>query len=276
MSVPLVYDEVLYGVLTVYSQTEAAFDEIYENLFADVSSLVVNYSRIIEQRQAGSQQMHTELEFSLGDEAFPLRRLAAATDSRIRFDTVAEREGDTVRVLVTVVDGDAATVLEQASSMTSIDAAERFGAVEHNQLSLRLRTPFLESVVSKHGGTLVEAISDADGTTFRVALPANVAYRPILDSLTSRYDDLDLVAKRQRRTQAVPDSTRVEDLLTERQFEILNAAFYGGYYETPRRVKGEELAESFGISGPAVYNHLQAAHRRVLEAVFEPAAETTE
>ncbi|MFC7018611.1 MULTISPECIES: PAS domain S-box protein [Haloarcula] len=276
VSVPLVYDEVLYGVLTVYSQTEAAFDGIYENLFADVASLVVNYSRILEQRQAGSQQMHTGLEFSLGDEAFPLRRLAAATDSTIRFDTVAEREGDTVRVLVTVVDGDAATVLEHASSMTSIDAAEWFGAVEHNQLSLCLRTPFLESVVSKHGGTLVEAISDADGTTFRVELPANVAYRPILDSLTSRYDDLDLVAKRQRRTQAVPDATRVEDLLTERQYEILNAAFYGGYYETPRRVKGEELAESFGISGPAVYNHLQAAHRRVLEAVFEPAAETAE
>ncbi|WP_302081297.1 PAS domain S-box protein [Salinibaculum rarum] len=275
-SVPLLYDGVLYGVLTVYSHTEAAFDGIYETLLADVASLVVNYSRILEQRQAGTQQMHTELEFTLGDETFPLQRLATATDATIRFDTVAEREGDTVRILVTVVDGDAATVLEQASSMTSIEAAEWFGAVEHNQLSLLLRKPFLESVVSKHAGKLLEATSGADGTTFRVELPANVSYRPILDSLISRYDDLDLVAKRQRRTQAVPDARQVEDLLTERQHEILNAAFYGGYYETPRRVKGEDLAESFGISGPAVYNHLQAAHRRVLEAVFEPAAETNE
>jgi predicted DNA binding protein len=141
---------------------------------------------------------------------------------------------------------------------------------------LHLRKPFLESVVSKHGGKLLEAVSDGDGTTFRVELPANVSYRPILDSLISRYDDLDLVAKRQRRKQAVPDAGEIEELLTERQHEILNTAFYGGYYETPRRVKGEDLADSFGISGPAVYNHLQAAHHRVLEAVFEPAAETNE
>ena len=273
-SVPLVYDDVLYGVLTVYSHIEEAFDGIYENLLADVASLVVNYSRILEQRQAGTQQMQTELEFALGDETFPLQRLATATDSTIRFDTVAEREGDNVRVLLTVVNGDAATVLEEASSMTSIDAAEWFGAVEHNQLSLLLRKPFLESVVSKHGGKLLEAVSDGDGTTFRVELPANVSQRPMLDSLTSRYEDIDLEAKRQRRKQAVPDVREVTDLLTERQNEILNAAFYGGYYETPRRVKGDDLAESFGISGPAIYNHLQAAHRRVLAAVFEPEPET--
>jgi PAS domain S-box-containing protein len=275
-SVPLVYDDVLYGVLTAYSHTESAFGGIYETLFANVASLVVNYSRILEQRQSGTQQMQTELEFTLGDEAFPLQRLAAATDSTIRFDTVVEREGETVRILVTVIDGDAATVLEQASSMTSIDTAEWFGAVEHDQLSVLLRKPFLESVVSKHGGTLLDAVSDSDGTTFRVELPANVSYRPVLDSLTSRYEDLDLVAKRQRHKQAVPDVRQVEDLLTERQQEILNAAFYGGYYETPRRIKGKDLAESFGISGPAVYNHLQAAHRRLLEAVLVPASETNE
>jgi predicted DNA binding protein len=36
-------------------------------------------------------------------------------------------------------------------------------------------------------------------------------------------------------------------------------------------VTGEDLAESFDISSPAVYNHLQAAHRTLLETVFGPA-----
>ena len=275
-SVPLVYDEVLYGVLSVYSETEDAFDGIYEDLLTDVASLTVNYSRILDQRQVGSQRMHTELEFELTDSAFPLHRLAAATESRIRFDTVAERTSEHVRLLVTVVDGDAEAVLDRAAGMTSIDAADWFGAVEHSQLSLLVRKPFLESVVSKHGGRLLESVSDGTVTTFRVELPANVSQRPIFDSLTSRYEGIDLVAKRQRHSQSVPDANQIDQLLTDRQCEVLNAAFHGGYYETPRRVKGEDLAESFGISGPAVYNHLQAAHRTLLERIFDSEPENND
>lgn len=268
-SIPLLYDDVLYGVLTVYSRTENAFDGIYDDLFGDVASLMVNYSRILDQRQVGTGRMHTELEFGLTDSNYPLQRLAAATDSTIRLDTVAERTADHIRLLVTVVDGDAAAVLDRASSMTGIDAAGWFGDTEHSQLSLLVRKPFLESLVSKHGGRLLGSVSDEAGTSFRLEIPATLSQRPIFDSLTSRYEEIDLVAKRQQHSQAVPDTRRIEDLLTDRQYEIINAAFHGGYYETPRRVQGEDLAESFDISGPAVYNHLQAAHRTLLEAVFD-------
>jgi PAS domain S-box-containing protein len=275
-SVPLLYDGVLYGVLTAYSRTEEVFDELYESLLTDVASLMVNYSRILDQRQVGSQRLHTELEFELADSTYPIQRLAAATGATIGLDTVAERTADSVRVLVTVLDGDARAVLEQASSIASVDAADWFGAAEHSQLSLLVAKPFLESLVSKHGGRLVESVSDEEGTSFRVRLAANVSQRPIYDSLTTRYEEIDLVAKRQVHTQSLPGTSEIREILTERQAEILNAAFYGGYYRTPRRVKGEELAESFGISGPAVYNHLQAAHQRVLERVFESGVETND
>jgi len=275
-SVPLVYDGVLYGVLTAYSRTEAAFGGLYESLFTDVASLMVNYSRILDQRQLGSQRLHTEIEFELSDPTYPLQRLAAATGATIRLDTVAERTADRVRVLVTVLEGDAAAVLERAKSIASIDAADWFGAVEHSQLSLLVGKPFLESLISKHGGRLVESISDEQGTSLRVRLAANVSQRPIYDSLTSRYTEIDLVAKRQTDARTLPGTGEIEEILTDRQSEILNAAFHGGYYQTPRQVKGEDLAESFGISGPAVYNHLQAAHQRILETVFGSGTETND
>jgi len=276
VSAPLVYDDVLYGVLTVYSQTEDAFDGIYEDLFRDVASLIMNYSRILDRQQVGSQRIHTELEFELSDSRFPLQRLATATESTIRFDTVAERDADHVRVLVTVVEGDAERVLDRARSMTSIDAADWFGDTEHSQLSLLVRKPFLESLINKHGGQLQESVTEGSTTTAHVELPANVSQRPIFDSLTSQYQDIELVAKRQRHSQATPDAREIGDMLTDRQYEILNAAFHGGYYETPRRIKGAELAESFDISGPAVYNHLQAAHRTLLETMLESAPEINE
>lgn len=269
-SAPLVYDSVLYGVLTVYSRTAEAFGGLYENLFADVASLMVNYSRILDQRQVGSRRFHTELEFELADSTYPLQRLATATGATIRLDTVIERTADHVRVLVTVQEGDPQEVLDRATSIASIDTADWFGAVEHSQLSLLVGKPFLESLISKHGGRLVESVSDEERTTLRIRIAANVSQRPIYDSLTSRYAEIDLVAKRQAHARTLPGSGDIEEILTERQAEILTAAFHGGYYRTPRRVKGEDLAESFGISGPAVYNHLQAAHQRVLETVFGP------
>ena len=275
-SVPLVYDGVLYGVLSAYSLSEAAFDGIYADLLTDVASLLVNYSRILEQRQGGTGRLYTELEFELRDPSDPLQRLAAATDSTIRFDTVAERTDDHTGILVTVVDGDPERVLEHAESMTSLGDVGWFGDREHRQLTLLVRTPFLESAISKHGGRLLDAESTASGTTVRIDIPEAVPHRPVLDSLTSRYEDIDLVAKRQTHRRSVPDAVQIEDLLTDRQCEILNAAFHGGYYETPRQVTGQEIAESLGISGPAVSNHLQAAHRTLLGTVFDSTPKTSD
>ncbi|MFC6757001.1 bacterio-opsin activator domain-containing protein [Halomicroarcula sp. GCM10025894] len=274
LSTPLVYDDVLYGVLTVYSCTEGAFDTLYDNFVTDVATLLVNYSRILEQREAGSQQQHTTLEFELTGQTYPLQRLANATDSTVQFDTVAEHTPDDVRILATVLEGDAEAVLDHAQSMASIDTASWFGSADHRQLSLVVRKPFLATLVGKHGGRLVETVSKPDVTAATIELPDSVSKRPLLDSLTSRYDRIELLAQRHSADPAVGGQADLTDVLTERQSEILNAAYHGGYYETPRGVTGEDLAASFGISSPAVYNHLQAAHRRILRTVLDVGAGT--
>ncbi len=268
--IPLVYADVLYGVLTAYSRTEDAFGQMYEDLLTDVTSLVGNYSRILEHRYEASDREFIELEFALSDATYPLQRLATETDATLRYDTVAESTTDAVRCLVTVEHGDAEQVLERARSTASVVDAEWFGTVEHGQLSLWIKRPFLASVVVKHGGRLLESTTTADETTVRVALPTTASPRPLLDSITSRYPDIDLLAQRRTASPDGPETATVADRLTDRQHEILNAAYHGGYYETPRKVTGEGLAESFGISSPAVYNHLQAAHRTLLETVFDP------
>jgi hypothetical protein len=56
--------------------------------------------------------------------------------------------------------------------VTTEHAAEWFGVADHSQLSLLVRKPFFESVISKHGGRLLDSASDVTGTTFRVELPA--------------------------------------------------------------------------------------------------------
>ncbi|MFB6227528.1 MAG: bacterio-opsin activator domain-containing protein [Halobacteriales archaeon] len=268
MSVPLVYDDVLYGVLTVYSRGDSEFEEPYEDLLRSVASLLVNYGRMLKQRRHGDGEGTLELAFDLSDSTYPLQLLATETASRIRYDTLVERTPEGDRVLATVVEGDHEAVYEWASGAATIRDVEWFGDPEDRQLSLTVQRPFLASEVEKHGGQLVHAVSGEGDTRIRIHLSRSVSKRPLLAALTTRYCDIDLVAQRQADGPDFPEAMAVTDLLTDRQYETLNAAYHGGYYETPRGVTGEELAASFDISSPATYNHLQAAHRALLGRVF--------
>jgi predicted DNA binding protein/PAS domain-containing protein len=264
-SIPLVYEDVLYGVLTVFSRTQDAFGQTYEYLLEDIASLLMNYSRVLEHRHSGSHQVYTELEFEVADATYPLHQLGTETDATLRYETTIEDTDAEVRCLVTVEEGSLERVLERAAAVTSIVDAEQFGGDETDRVFLIVKKPFLASEVEKHGGRLVESVSDGTVTELRITLPRTVSNRPLLDSIATRYGAADLVAQRTTTASVLADPSRSVDRLTDRQYEVLNAAYHGGYYETPREVTGEELAESFGISNPAIYSHLQAAHRKLLE-----------
>jgi predicted DNA binding protein len=49
---------------------------------------------------------------------------------------------------------------------------------------------------------------------------------------------------------------------------VLEAAFFAGYFEWPRDVSGEDLAESLGVSSPTFHQHLRNAQRKLLDAVL--------
>lgn len=61
------------------------------------------------------------------------------------------------------------------------------------------------------------------------------------------------------------ETTKYGDLgLPERQFETIVCAYECGYYDVPRRVTQEELAERFDISHQALSERLRRAHETVV------------
>jgi predicted DNA binding protein len=62
---------------------------------------------------------------------------------------------------------------------------------------------------------------------------------------------------------------QVEELLTERQRSVLEAAFYGGYFEWPRSVSGKEVASSLGVAPPTFSQHIRKAERKILGLLLE-------
>ena len=68
-----------------------------------------------------------------------------------------------------------------------------------------------------------------------------------------------------------PASFHQDDMLanlTGRQREVLIAAKRHGYYDYPRRMNAEELAERVGISKATVVEHLRKAEGRLMETLL--------
>jgi hypothetical protein len=64
------------------------------------------------------------------------------------------------------------------------------------------------------------------------------------------------------------DSDDSEYGLTDRQQEALTLALARGYYESPRQVSTDELAEELGISQPATSDLLRRAERQLMSSAL--------
>ena len=66
------------------------------------------------------------------------------------------------------------------------------------------------------------------------------------------------------------DYTRRDMLsvLTDRQREVLVAAYRHGYYDMPRGIGSQRLAERVGLAKPTMLEHLRKAERRLLAEVM--------
>jgi predicted DNA binding protein len=119
-----------------------------------------------------------------------------------------------------------------------------------------------------NGGSLLEARA-SDGWW-----QVTVRYRD-RDTLCDAYDRLierginaDL-----RRVTDVTDATGHETRLTPEQQEALEAALEHGYFEIPRAVSMEELADELGISHQALSERFRRAYETLVDAELQPAGE---
>lgn len=59
-----------------------------------------------------------------------------------------------------------------------------------------------------------------------------------------------------------------ESQVTDRQREVVREALSRGYYDWPRKITNEELAEELGISRATLHEHLRKAERTLLSSVL--------
>jgi len=104
-----------------------------------------------------------------------------------------------------------------------------------------------------------------------VEAPTDADARTIQETLTEHAPGFELVAKQERERRPTPEDedSPIRDELTERQLEVLRAAYLAGYYEWPRDTTAEQLADTLDIASSTLHQHLRRAERNLFDELLE-------
>jgi PAS domain S-box-containing protein len=272
-AIPVVHDGTLYGVLAVYSGYPDAFGGEEWEVIGQLGEVVGHAIAAVERKRALTSDEVLELEFRI-PEYFERGDASVSIDGTVTFDRTIP-VGDGAYLQIGTATEDAMPALEALAEDSSVPSVETVTVLDEDDGVIRFEVRQVEppgvEIIAAHNGYLEGArIEDGDFHA-TVQLPRGVDVRRITEALQEAYPTMTLLSKRNV-TRAENPSRRLrrvfEEELTDRQRATLKAAYFGDYFESPRGVTQEELAETMDVSSPTVIHHLREAERKVMDALF--------
>lgn len=270
ISVPLLYEGVLYGALTIYSTTPDNFDELTENVLTELGELIGYAINTINQRNALLEDGTVDLTFEISDAEDVFVNLTKRLSTTIRIKNISERSEDSSLVYVTVDDVDSERMLDVCEEVIGIEDVTLISDAEPALFEVTTTRGCIATRVADLGANIRSVTVMEDGCELHVAVPQSQDVQTFVRYISDQYPDVTLTTQEDRPDPTSPTSRRLlEDNLTERQADILRTAYYSGYFDRPRKRTGTDIADSLDISQPAFAKQLRVAQYRLLTALLE-------
>ncbi len=270
ISVPLVYDGFLYGVMAIYSEQADAFDDRTKSVLTELGELVGYALNTSDQRNALLGGGTVDVTFDLTGTTDLFIQLADHVSADIRILNITPRSEETYLVHFVCEDAEDEKVQTVADGLSSIDELRVISEADQTMFEAVVIGDCLVTTLATVGVNIRSVV--AAGTHCRVtgSLPEGRAHQTLVQQLKDEYPDID-VAIHQRGTSspALPWMGLLNDALTERQRDILATTYYSGYFDQQRKRTGTEIADLLGISQPAFSTQLRAAQRNLLSPIFD-------
>ncbi|WP_436909119.1 PAS domain S-box protein [Halosimplex marinum] len=270
-AVPLTYDGITHGVLTVGTDSPKAFGDREREVLAQLGTSIANALAAVERRRALESDETVELEFAGGGDALPFARAAEAAGCRVSLERTVSRQDGPVSVYYGF-EGDVPADAPEIAARTLPGSVDVVADDESSTLVESRADGWFGAPLAEYGGVLREASADPDGATVVVEVPRQADVRSFVERLAEIAPSLDLAARRQhRRRDRTPAelADRAREELTDRQFEVLRTALSAGYFEWPRENDGGEVADRLDITQPTFNKHLRIAEREVFGLLFD-------
>jgi PAS domain S-box-containing protein len=273
-AVPLSYHGVSYGVLAVYAREPDPFDERARRLLARFADAVAFASHSLELENALATDAVTEATILVDDESYYLVELArtgAFADCEEFRVAGSVPRGDTAVIQYVAVRGSTPALRERLAAHPAVTDVSVIVETEPVRLQVTVTDPVPEGVLAGQGVVVTETVVDRDGATLSIELPAREALQSVASALESEYEGVSVRSSitRDREDRNWQGGCFQRADLTDKQLAALQAAYYNGYFERPRRATATEIAASLDVSHSTFLQHLHRAQEKLFESHFE-------
>ncbi len=267
-SVPVQYNDLMYGALSVYSNQPRAFEGILGDLLADLGETIGNAINGLETKRSLHSETRVELGLRVVDTNALATRISAALAEPVHIDgIIPDDEGRSVLSIQTAADPE-----QLSDSVLAVESVNLLTDGETTRAAVTVTRPTLFDRLVDYGVTVERFRADSETAEITVVLPPSGTVRQLIEALDRHYDETELVSRRER---SASEDTNVSitdgliDRLTDRQYEVVQAAYLSGYFEWPRVSTGEEVAETLDITQPTFNRHLRTTEQKLFSALFD-------
>lgn len=273
VAVPIAYEGNVFGVLTVYTDRDNAFEggecDVIEHLGGIIGHAIV----AAERRELLLGDAMVELELRIVD-ALGRYGIEQGPDEEVQFDAVIPTGGSEYLVSGSTTEaglGSLERLVEHVDRFREL-STER---VEDSTVEFELvvaASPLVGSFESI-SGEFVGAAFEGTDLRIRVRLPKGADVRRVLEAVRKAFPDTNLVSKQEVSRERKPARRESVDLeeLTDKQLNSLRTAYRAGYFEWPRDASGTEVAEKLGVAPATFSQHLRAVERKVFGSLLDDA-----
>jgi len=272
ISVPVAYNDSVYGILNLYASERGVFSEMEARVLSELGEMVGFALNSRERYDALVSEESVELQFSIQDADDRLIAFLDEHDASFALENVARETAEGLVVVGAFANVPSAALeafLDRHPFVSDYSVLrEREGEVIV-EASLRPGS-FMGSLLDR---SAVPTDIRASGEEIRMTIRTSKAASPrqFVELFGDSFDAVELVARRE-----VDDPVRTSeglgraylDSLTGRQEEVLRTAYYAGFFEQPRANSARDVAELLDVSQPTVSRHIRSAEETLFSLLF--------
>jgi len=212
-----------------------------------------------EADDTGTETYDVDAEFSFSQSDLILTpTLLACPALSFRYDVQSWSGTDAEELFVTVSGAEFGDLDDALADDPTVAAVQLVAAFETERLYRVTASPTATQLMPLFTG-IDAVVREIRGTNDSWSVRAHVASRSVLSALTDRCRgvDVSMTVVRLARLGSVDEADSV--VLSGQQRELLQTAIEKGYFETPRGISQNDLANMFGVSPSAISQRLRTA-----------------
>jgi PAS domain S-box-containing protein len=276
--VPLVYGRTVYGALGLYTERESISDR-ERSVLGELGEIIGNAIDAVETRQLLSAEAVVELAMECTDRGDPL--VAATTDlpGTLELEGLVPAGEDGPLAYLQVSDVDVTTARAALGDITNGVVRTIRDGDDEGLLEWQVTGDTPLGTLVDHGASVTDVRADGGRVRYDLDIASEANVRTLVDTVAEQFADTHVLSKRER-TRSVEHMGALPgdglDDLTDRQREVLEAAYRAGYFSWPRESNAEEVAETLDISSATLHSHLRKAEDSLLSDLFDDPGRTRE